>query len=235
MKIRNVLVILSVLLLISLIINNVVDILRHKPIGKIDFWNLKGKDSLLAEYQVLFSEEASGQMSNKKTYFPSSEINPLGSFDFQNKYEVLIFKLKSSSDSLLKNSFKLSRKKISPSHDLYMGYKFGSLDFFYREVDSVSTPAIFLTIPSDESFRTVFTNDSIQCHYVTEGIFSITYGSDIAVSDIYTHFEEKLAGPEKVPIIVLFLQKKNAIYVLLITPKGETIQMPPLLLFDILK
>ncbi len=145
---------------------------------------------------------------------------PISIIAFNNKYRLVAYKIKLEKDISLNT---LLQSEIKDA-DISNGFSYGTIgtDIIYRfrYKAGLVKPAnqVYLTFYGD-SLRKTAANDTVVAYHLIAGTFSIRYSKEDAVDILVTGEEKPFGITTKVPIDILFLKRKDDLYLLLLTPE----------------
>jgi hypothetical protein len=180
-------------------------------------------------YTDLFKKNITQKLTLGVVY-PNPFRNPINTFIYENKFDLLIYKLNSLKLRSLSDGLIVDYKSSGPQTDLVYSTIHQSLYSFWRKYEKCdSILKFFLSIKGD-SLKTIVQNDTIISYNFKLKNFSLKYKEN-GDQDIVGAVEGILAP--KIPYSLIIYKKKEAVYLLTMTPIDRKTLMDPMLLTNL--
>jgi hypothetical protein len=157
--------------------------------------------------------------------------NAISSFYIANKYYLQVYKMDTSFSRSLKNAVKESYKDAHTwIYSRYILDENTKMEFLYKFTKPKIPKEIYLDLYGD-STQVLRKNDTIAYYYSKCVTFSIKFGLH-QPNDIYG--ESHSQRDSKVPLEIIFLKRKNRLYMLILVAKDDGIKIKPGALYNLL-
>ena len=161
--------------------------------------------------------------------------NSISLVSFGNDYSIFIYKLNLKSNiklsQLLKTEMKDVDRTTGETYNIFGANNYIKFQYKTGSPDSVSN--ILLTFAGD-SLKTIAKNDSIISYHLICSNLSLRY-SETAPIDIFVVGKEgSLGRTTPIPLNILFLERGEVVYLLIMTPTDSKYSIPPSLLYNII-
>lgn len=183
------------------------------------------------EYLSLLTESAQKKLTDTGSFL-SKVRNPFCNAVYDNKYNLLIYKIELAKDVQLDTA-------IGNNHDDVGGVgTFLVDDLGYFNLDfrqgRVSPASQFLLTTVDPKTEVILINENAAYYFLPGGGFSVKYGKD-STTDFYVEDEASIFSRGKTPKSILFLKRNKSVYFLMMFPGSEDGKLPKDLLYSIVK
>lgn len=208
-------VLIGIIGLISYLANHIGGQMRQLKAEVQTFKNEYLYDSLAYVYSGIFD---SSTIINSKHFvtYGSRYTNPVSTFTYDNKFEILIYKLNASiiNPNIIKN-IKEEKASTRASNGIrYRVCKLQNLELLYREVYSENLQKIILSSEKNKQIRYLKKTDSIVSYHIPNGKFSLRFGEDSSVN-VCSQLEKVVFFTKKQPLNLLLFKREKNIYLLL--------------------
>ncbi|HWW37904.1 hypothetical protein [Pedobacter sp.] len=176
----------------------------------------KVTDTPNKEYINLFSEKYYSRIHSHNTYMSNVRGN-ISTFDFDNKYTIVIFKLEAA-DTLKEPIVDFKNNVPSPVGDVYLDIGQERFDLKYKAGNPGVVSNIFLNLEGDQPTLQV-KKENIYSYYLNFFKFSLKYKNE-GKPDIYANMNDsQIEKNGSLAANLLFLKKGKFIYVFLMAAK----------------
>ena len=228
-KFRNKIIIYSLLLSVVLYLTTITWI-NIRRINQSNQQQLPSSDLLSSEYLSLIIKKEQSKIKVDQVY-ESKTRNPLAKLYFGDSDILFITKINTIKNISLSN---IETSEITNATEskgkVYNVLTNGSYLFEYRSKNIDIISGIYLTYSGD-SLTTVISNDSILSYHLLCKNSSIRYSQDGPIDMILSGTQQPF-GIMSVCADILFIKRNNALYVLLMIAKSNTV-IKPRALYDI--
>jgi hypothetical protein len=159
---------------------------------------------------------------------------PVSLIHFENDYHLIINKIHLSKDMPLKNLIHIKNENVDRSSlETYSVIYFNDFyKFQYHATASKPASEIYLTLAGD-SLKTIAENDSIISYHLRCENFSIRYSAKEPIDIFVVGRDRPLGGTLLIPMDLLFLKRRYALYLLILTPNNSMSKIEGNLLYNI--
>ncbi|MBS1758204.1 MAG: hypothetical protein JSU03_13095 [Bacteroidetes bacterium] len=188
------------------------------------------------EYEFLFNKLYQGNLSpNMVRRSKIKYRNPVAMMDFDNKYKLFIYKIDMQKDTSLQKEFFTTKSYYTKRQTgiIYAATDVGGYIFENKSGAINKAPALFFSYASDTLYSFI-KNDSIIAFSLSTDNFAIKYAEKEIADLIVQGRDNGIFGNEMNYFDVLFYRKKDAVYLLTLTPNDPSIKMPQDLLYKII-
>lgn len=174
------------------------------------------------DYAALFRQKKDG-LEHDCTHL-NKKRNPISGFDFEGKYDIIVYKLNLTRELPLKRIIQEERNDAKgASGTVYTNVNQNIFDLYYKSGKPDLASEIYLAFRGD-SLKTVAKNDSVACYYMEGYRFSMRYGRD-EPADIYAETKKEPFVHQKLPMSVLLLRRGKTVYFVLMSVNDKKTAM----------
>lgn len=174
------------------------------------------------EYTALFRQQKDG-LEDDCTHL-NKERNPISGFDFEGKYDIVIYKLNLMKELSLKGIIKEEENEAKgASGTVYTNVNQNIFDLYYKSGKPEPASEIYLAFRGD-LLKTVAKNDTVACYYMKGYRFSMRYGKD-EPADIYAETKKDPFVRQKLPMSILLLRRGKSVYFVLMSVNDKETAM----------
>jgi hypothetical protein len=193
-------------------------------------------DKIPAEYlQLLKLRDTCCDKPNDSLAFVETKVwkyrNPVSCFYVFNKYYLQLYKMDTAYSYSLKNAIK---EVFSDAHSwTYTPYILDErtkMEFLYKKTKPLNPKNIYLDLYGD-STQVLRKNDTIAYYYSKCVTFSIKFDPQKPM-DIYGESHSK--KDSEIPLEIMFLKRKDRLYMLILSAKDDGIKIKPGALYNLL-
>lgn len=172
-------------------------------------------DSLANIYSGIF-DSSTITNSNHFVTHGSRKTNPVSTFTYDNKFEILIFKLNvTTANSNIIKDIREEKGSARESNGInYRVCELQNLQFWYREVYSENLQEIILCVENSTQIKQLQKSDSIAYYHIPNGKFSLRFGTDSIVT-LCSQIEEVAFFTKAQPTNLLLFKTEKNLYLLL--------------------
>jgi hypothetical protein len=180
----------------------------------------------LTEYNNLFTNKAQGKLQILVTA-KSRSRPPVSTYVYDNRFNICVFKVMLTNNSTLRKT--INYKNATSYSNLFVvngGLPSTNFDMKINEgrVDKVSIVDFKF---DGDSIKSIVNNDSTRCYYCKFETFSISYNN--GSYDILAK-----ADQSTIPASVLFIKKKDSLYIIIMSVAEGKEEMRPDLLISLI-
>ncbi|HEU5052660.1 MAG TPA: YcxB family protein [Hanamia sp.] len=183
------------------------------------------------EYVSLFTETAQKKLTDTGSFL-SKVRNPFCNAVYDNKYNLLIYKIELAKDIQLDTAIGNNHGAVG-GEGTFLVDDLGYFNLDFRQ-GRVSPASEFLLTTVDPKTEVVLTNETAAYYFLPGGGFSVKYGKD-STTDFYVEDEASIFTQGKTPKSILFLKRNKSVYFLMMFPGSEDGKLPKDLLYLIVK
>ena len=183
------------------------------------------------DYSKLFN-------GNKNLVFDATNIsktrNPISIFTYNDKFRMFVYRINSVNRMSLDTGIIDSRFDQHFTRNYIYSFfgEFDQFDFLYKSGAQDKVSKIYFNIHGLQT-QIIKKNDTLAYYYSRFKNFSITYKSDGA-NDFFGGVRDS-ATYATIPIEIMFLERKNSLYLIMLTSINDKIDLAPGTLFNLMK
>ncbi len=183
-------------------------------------------------YLKLFNE-------NKNLVFDETDIsktrNPIAIFAYNDKFRMFVYRVNSVTHMSLDTCIIDSHADDNLTHHFIYGRfgEFDQFDFLFKRGTQDKASKVYLNIRGLQT-QIIKKNDTLAYYYSRFKNFSIKYKSNGAV-DFFGSVKDSVDDNVTIPIEIMFLERKNNLYLVMLTSINNKIDLVPGTLMNLIK
>jgi hypothetical protein len=186
------------------------------------------EDSSLIKSSYL-GKLSAGQIYRSKIRQSISFIN------YDSSYNIIVFKILTAENFIFNNNLRVVKKTSDRTvMEAYGQHDYKNYYTFYLHSVSVGSAGQILMKISTDSLAMTVRNDSVVCYSVVCKNLSILYGESEPVDIFMEGNELGLGNNIEMHLNILFLKRKNAVFMIIMSPDRPDVSIDSSLLYNII-